>query len=272
MFRMGSRTLAATIVAGSLVATAAGPASASTATGKLPKALAVFAHCPVSDAAVFLCLSGSMGGSFTVGSQTLTTPSPATLTMGLAEGPSGIYAVSPTDGTPALQSPPITVTIEGLPPLPGALSITATPELIGTPTVSLVNLLTETGTAVGLNLDVAINNTLLGSGCTIGSTSDPISVNLTTGTTSPPPPNQPITGSRGTTSTSTKTNVTTNTGAELVDNAFSVPGTSGCGPFGILDPVLNDIEGLPSAAGNNAAVFSGSTYLVPASIIRKHLG
>ena len=59
---------------------------------------------------------------------------------------------------------------------------------------------------------------------------------------------------------------------KLVDNSFSVPGANGCGPLGILDPALNTIEGLPSAAGNNSAVFSGKSWLVAASTIRSYLG
>jgi hypothetical protein len=265
----GRRAVAAAVAVGAVLGATTVPAMASTSTtGKLPKALKIFSHCPISDSAVTLCLVGSMTGSFTVGSQTLTTPSPATLTLGLA----GATAVAPTDGTPVLQSPAIPVSILGIPPLPGVLSVTAVPQLTALPTVSLTNLLTEQGTAVGLSLDVQVNNALLGSSCTIGSSSDPINVNLTSGTTNPPPPNQPITGTRGTTTTNTKTGETTNTGTLLVDNAFAVPGTSGCGLFGVLDPILNLIEGLPSAAGNNAASFSGTTYLVPASILRKDLG
>jgi hypothetical protein len=271
--RGGIKAGAAVIAVGAALSATTVPAVASTSTtGKLPKALRVFAHCPVSNSAVNLCLVGSMTGSFTVGSNTLTTPSPATLTIGLEQTPSGSVVVAPTDGTPVLQSPAIPVKILGIPPLPGVLSVTAVPVLTSLPTISLSNLLIEQGTAVALSLEVQVNNPLLGSSCTIGSSSDPINVNLTSGTTNPPPPNQPITGTRGTTTTNTKTGETTNTGTVLVDNAFAVPGTSGCGPLGSLDSVLNEVEGLPSAAGKNAATFSGTTYLVPASIIRKDLG
>jgi hypothetical protein len=121
-------------------------------------------------------------------------------------------------------------------------------------------------------LDVSLNNVLLGSGCTIGTASDPITLNLTSGTTSPPAPNQPITGSPGTFTTNSKTSVGTDKGVRLVDNAFAVPGANGCGPLGALDPALDLAEGLPSAAGNNTGIFSGNVNTVPASIMRSYLG
>jgi hypothetical protein len=180
--------------------------------------------------------------------------------------------VPPDDGSPALVSPPIPVSILGLPGLPGPLSVTATPSLIGTPVINLGNLLSGTGTAVSLSLDVHLKNLLLGPSCTIATPSHPIVLNLTAGTTSPPPPNQPITGSKGTFSTNPTTNVLTDKGAELVDNAFAVPGVNGCGLLGILDPALDLIEGLPSAAGNNTGIFAGNTFIVAAAYIRQYIG
>jgi hypothetical protein len=268
MGRAGSGALGALIAAGTLLGVSAGPAHAAT----LPTYLVKFKHCPFDNPAVILCAYGSMTGSFTIASTTLTTPSPATLTLGLATNASGLYAVSPTDGAPALSSPSIPVSILGLPSLPSPLGITATPTLVGTPQVSLTNLLAGTGTAVGVSVYVQLNNFLLGNNCTIGTPTSPININLTTGTTAPPPPNQPVTGSRGTITTNSRTHVTKVAGVKLVDNTFSVPGASGCGLFGILDPAFDLIEGLPSAAGHNAAGFSGNTWLVPASIMRHYLG
>jgi hypothetical protein len=43
-------------------------------------------------------------------------------------------------------------------------------------------------------------------------------------------------------------------GATSVDNAFAVPGASGCGLLGIVDPLVNLRLRLPSAAGNNAMI------------------
>lgn len=45
------------------------------------------------------------------------------------------------------------------------------------------------------------------------------------------------------------------TGAKLVDNTFSVPGASGCGLFGSLDPIINLVMGIPSVAGKGSVSF-----------------
>lgn len=118
-----------------------------------------------------------------------------------------------------------------------------------------------------LPADVLVSNPLLGPSCTIGSAATPITLNLTDGTTSPPPPNRPITGALGT-FTSHSNGVIAITGAKLVDNAFAVPGAHGCGLFGVLDPILDLATGVPSAAGTSSAIMAGSTYTAPASLIR----
>jgi hypothetical protein len=51
-----------------------------------------------------------------------------------------------------------------------------------------------------------------------------------------------------------------------------VPGTDNCGVDGILDPVLDLDKSLPSPAGSNTAILSGSSYTAPAKLIRKYLG
>ncbi|MEU5877719.1 hypothetical protein [Spirillospora sp. NPDC047279] len=87
--------------------------------------------------------------------------------------------------------------------------------------------------------------------CEIGTDSNPILLNLTTGTTSPPAPNQPITGSPATL-------ITTNGPisiykAKHVDNSWAAPGARNC-IYG-NDPVsatVSLLAGLPSAAGHNS--------------------
>jgi hypothetical protein len=61
-------------------------------------------------------------------------------------------------------------------------------------------------------------------------------------------------------------------GLKLVENAFAVPGANSCGPLGLLDPILDADKGLPSPAGSNAAILSGTGYTAPASLIRQYLG
>jgi hypothetical protein len=144
---------------------------------------------------------------------------------------------------------------------------------VGLPAVNLGNLLTAKGAGLTLPIDVLISTPtgILGPSCTIASASTPIVLHLTTGTTKPPAPNKPITGSSGSLS-ATPNGLITISGLKLVDNAFAVAGANNCGPHGIADPVLNLDKGLPSAAGSNAAILAGTAYTAPASLIRKYLG
>jgi hypothetical protein len=123
--------------------------------------------------------------------------------------------------------------------------------------ISKNNLANEEGTALSLPIKVHLENPLLGSECYIGSSAKPITLNLTSGKTSPPAPNKPINGKIG------EENfvgpefefleVTDNT---LVDNAFSAPEATGCGGIfsAIINPLVDSKIGLPSAAGNNTAI------------------
>jgi hypothetical protein len=252
--------LSALLAAASL----AGVAPAGASPSALPPNLKKFSHCPVSNPAVTTCLFGSMAGTFQINSTTINLTQPAKLSLGLIQNPDGsITAVLPTDGSPGLIAAPVS-----LPGLPGLLGVTAQPQLVATPTVNLKNLFTRQGAAVALPIDVLLGgNILLGSNCTVGDPSNQIVLNLTTGTTNPPPPNTPITGAVGPPHVSHSVLIVK---ATLVDNAFAVPGASNCGLFGILDPVIDLAQGLPSAAGTNAAILTGTTYTAAASLIRGH--
>lgn len=269
--------LGAVIGGAALIVSAALGASAGTAGAQsaatLPKALAQYAHCPVDNPKVTACVHGSLtSGTFTIGSTTLNINQAEGINLGLEPQPNGtLKVVPPDDGTAVLKGAPVPVSILGLPSLPSPLNITATPTLIHLPTFNVTALATGSGPAIRLPLDVSINNILIGSGCSIGNASNPITLKMTTGKTNPPPPNKPIKGSPGKT-TITSQGVITITGMILVDNAFSVPGAFGCGPAGLLDPIFDSAEGLPSAAGNNTGIFHANVGLAPASLIRKDLG
>ena len=99
-----------------------------------------------------------------------------------------------------------------------------------------------------VRLRVAISGTINGGSlgpCTIGTSSNPIDVNLTTGVSTAPDGTQlqgaPLSGSS----------------IKVVSRDFSVPGASGCG-YGLLDGAVNSQVGLPSGAGRNLAVLTGS--------------
>jgi hypothetical protein len=105
----------------------------------------------------------------------------------------------------------------------------------------------------------------------VGSESEPIVLNLTTGTTDPPSPNKPISGKPGTASFNEALTIITIHGNSLVDNSFAAPGVSGCGGSlaPILDEAVDEDAGLPSAAGNNAAILSGSIAEAAAKYVKK---
>jgi hypothetical protein len=261
------------------VTPAAASAASSLSTKALPPNLAKFAHCPVGVKGVTLCLfSSTTSTTFQIGSTTVSSTSPTTLSIGVRfkKGGAEAIVVLPTDGSQALQAAPIPLPggLSGIPGLgSGDLAVDVTPQLVGIPSLSLGNLLTGDGPGLVLPIDVLVSTPsgVLGSDCTIADAATPIDLNLTTGTTDPPSPNTPISGSPG--SLVSKPNgLQTVTGMSLVDNAFAVPGTDNCGSDGILDEILDVDKSLPSAAGSNSAILSGASYTAPASLISQYIG
>jgi hypothetical protein len=147
----------------------------------------------------------------------------------------------------------------------GVTGVTAQTEPVNTTSnpivLNLVNLALEEGVAVKLPVRVHLKNPLLGSSCYVGSSTHPVQLNLTTGTTSPPSPNKPISGKRGEAETLERNEVFMLRLFEnsLVDNSFSAPAAEGCGGlFALLiDPVIDAKIGLPSPAGKNTAILNG---------------
>jgi hypothetical protein len=139
--------------------------------------------------------------------------------------------------------------------------------------ISENNLAAESGTALELPVKVHLENPFLGSECYVGSSSSPLSWKLTTGTTAPPGPNKPITGSVGEAEFLEEGRILVTKGAKFVDNAWSAPGASGCGGFLvelILDPIINAAAGVPAAAGKNTAVLVNTVNVASAAAIRKN--
>lgn len=125
--------------------------------------------------------------------------------------------------------------------------------------INTSNLFGGEGVALSLPVRVHLENLFLGSGCYIGSSSHPITLNLTTGSTSPDPPNKSITGHVGKLRQTEDFSFLELNPNTLVDNSFSAPEASGCGGFLIElleDPIINEKLGLPSADGNNTAILS----------------
>jgi hypothetical protein len=144
----------------------------------------------------------------------------------------------------------------------GVTGVTATMELVANEhqpaTLDFTNLLGEKGTAIFLPVRVHLKNPLLGESCYIGSEANPIKLHLTTGTTSPPEPNKPISGRTGKFSEE-EGEVSVLRENLLVDNSFSVPTAQGCGGFFsfLLDPIVDTKLGLESPSGHNTVKLEG---------------
>jgi hypothetical protein len=129
----------------------------------------------------------------------------------------------------------------------------------------------EEGTAFTYPGKVHLKNPLLGDACYIGSEAHPIQLHLTTGTTSPPPPNQPLTGSLGTPKSVIEEGYELNkiTDNTLVDNAFTVPPAEGCGGrlAYLIDPRIDHTLGLESPAGRNTVILTGTHRIAEAEAV-----
>jgi hypothetical protein len=271
-------------------------AAASSAVAAPKGILAVFADCPVATPGVALCVNAqTTKGEFTIGSTTvpinkLITLQGGGIPTGNPTNPSEYFLAPAKDGN-SLSKTELNV--------PGGLSglvncteikgegliekaerasckaifenkvtgVTATTELVATaknPAIlNLTALLTTEGTALTLPVRVHLKNPLLGEGCFIGSESSPVQLHLTDGTTSPPLPNKPISGKFGTfiEEEEGEIGVVSIHENSIVDNSFSAPAAEGCGGlFAFLfDPILDAKIGLPSKAGHNTAILTGTT-------------
>jgi hypothetical protein len=152
----------------------------------------------------------------------------------------------------------------------GFTGATATTELVGKVGISTPALIGKTGAALTLPLRVHLENSFLGNNCFIGSASHPVVVELTTGTTSPPLPNEPITGSIGEPEFPTEGLLILKKNS-LVNNTFAAPSAEGCGSqilfgifTGLIDEAVNAEVGTPSTSGNNTAILNGTLEIANA--------
>lgn len=129
----------------------------------------------------------------------------------------------------------------------------------------------EKGTALTLPARIHLKGPLLGEGCYLGSESAPIELHLTDGTTSPPPPNQPITGKAGIPASQIEEGyeALTISQSTLVDNSFSVPPAEGCGGelASVIDPLIDRALGLESPAGHNTVILSETDKIAEAEAV-----
>jgi len=146
----------------------------------------------------------------------------------------------------------------------GFTGATVSTELVGTPTISRSALISGEPDALSLPVRIHLENEFLGPSCYVGSKAHPVNIELTTGTTSPPLPNEPITGSFGEPEFPTESLLILRKNT-LVNNTFSAPTSEGCGSqilfgifTGLIDDAVNAEIELPSASGNNTAILTGT--------------
>jgi hypothetical protein len=156
----------------------------------------------------------------------------------------------------------------------GPTGVNATAELVGNISISRLALLTGAPGALNLPVRVHLENEFLGPKCYVGSSSKPVNIELTTGTTSPPLPNEPITGSLGEPEFKDEGALLVLKKNSLVNNTFAAPTAEGCGSqilfgifTGIIDSAVNGELELPSVSGNNTAILSGTLENARASAV-----
>jgi hypothetical protein len=250
----------------------------------------VFAQCPLKNPAVNLCFyATSTGGEFNIGTKKVPINKTITLQGGSIVNPeTGAETFVAAANGETLSKTPLTVPgglfgIKAPESWPkwlqewfnkqineGLTGVTATSELVGTPGISRSNLLSAEGVALSLPVRIKLGNAILGNECYIGSKSSPITFEFTTGTTSPPKPNEPITGRIGELEINKTFTLVTIKNNKLVDNSFSSPGAEGCGGFFsfFIDPLVNKMLGVPSAAGHNTAILEGTLKNASASAVK----
>lgn len=253
-----------------------------------------YVQCPLTNPALDACFySISTSGEVTTGKKTVPVKNPQVLQGGLeyleADVLGSLNFLAAANGQTLVKTPQ---------PVPGGLlgvtaptwwpgwledlfndtindgftGVTATVELAGPASAIKLNVLssfTGQGTALAMPVKIKLSNPFLGNNCYIGSNSNPIQWKLTTGTTAPPAPNKPITGSPGELSEAEGGQIVRITGAKLVDNSFAVPGASGCGGLFsfLIDPFVNSIVGVPAPAGQNTAILVNNIELAdPAGV------
>jgi hypothetical protein len=223
---------------------------------------AQFAGCPSPEEnpSIVVCARSTVkSGHFKVGNREVPIEHPVTLSGGTRAGLEG-FAYNSKGGLQAVKQkiPGGVIGLTGLTFLlellgSEALTLYGVTELAGEPHLSL-------GGEISLPLKVHLINSVLGSKCYVGSSSNPVSVHLITGTTSPPPPNEPISGVEPKFGFDPETEIFTFNGGTYVDNSFAAPGASGCvlTLFGFIpisiNGLVNSTTGLPAAAGTNETV------------------
>jgi hypothetical protein len=252
-----------------------------------------FGDCPLSNPGVTACLfAQTSSGEFKIASTAVPIAKTITLQGGLEEKGETLTLIAAKDGNTLSKTPQtipgglLKILAPEFFPEPlkkifnefinkGITGATATTELVGTAIVNVNNQLAGSGTALLLPVRVHLENTFLGNNCFIGSKAHPVNVELTSGTTSPPLPNEPITGKIGEIEFKDEFKLIIDKNNSLVDNSFAAPVAEGCGSqilfglfTGLIDGAVDSQLGLPSAAGHNTAILNGTQEVGEAAAVK----
>jgi hypothetical protein len=249
-----------------------------------------FDHCPLDRKTVSDCVySATKGGSVTIGEKTVPIVKPIVLQGGIeptkgmknsfvpffaAEGaetlskapqpvPGGLAGIAaPASWPESFQGWFNEQINEGVTEVKATLELAAPDTSIKLSTQHLIN---QSGTTLGLPARIKLDNPILGDSCYIGSESQPIQIELTSGKSGA------TNGSVGNVDFNNGLTLVTVKGARLVSGTFAAPRANGCGgifsPF--IDPLVDSILGLPSPSGENAAILEGTLQSANAPTVRK---
>jgi hypothetical protein len=237
-----------------------------------------FAGCPspfTENAEIVTCVRSDItGGFFKMGNKNVPIENPLALTGGVKNGFGPLFFNSEGGLTKVKQKVPGGIIgLTGLTWLAeflgsSALTLYATTELAGT---ALIGGLDFTQLPIKVHLE---NTTgVLGPKCYVGSNAAPIVLNLTTGTTAPPPPNKPISGKHAETSFDPVLEIFHAKNGIYVDNSFAAPGANGCvlTLFGFIpisiNGIVNSSSGLPSPSGTNETVQNFNAQLTNSEFV-----
>jgi hypothetical protein len=232
------------------------------------------ADCPWEDVEIDHCVYWVIDdGSYDIGSKTVALQNPITIQGGYSGEGSGIKFHGAESGQTLSKTPQpvpgglagVTAPISWPPPLQkwwnqgieeGFTGINATLELAKPATsigLNLENLFEESGSTLSLPVKIKLDNQLLGENCYIGSNTEPVWLELTTGSSGA------LTGAVGTLTFNGNFTITTLTGLTLVDGTYALPAAKGCGGIfsSFVDPLVNSIFALPSASEKNEATLEG---------------
>jgi hypothetical protein len=236
----------------------------------------VFSNCPKENPEAFDCIFGrTTGGLLEVGSLKVKITKPILLEGGIR---------NPSESSNSEIIPPTTGVI--LTPTPqivprGILSVLAknkkdsaylrscqdfestnckvegAAESVGPAHFHFFAIALEQGPGVEVAVRLHLTGSILGEHCYFGSAEEPIVLALTTGATSPPPPNESIHGTAGQLSEDPSERIVFAVGSEFVENAFAAPGAQGCGTpenEAETDELIDKKLKLPAPAGDHSTL------------------